>query len=533
MCCARNLRLRQNQLKGYFQLEKAGEFNLSLFGPFQITDRHGECLALRSKRGKILIAALATGTGYCRTRDWLQALLWHGREKAQAANSLRQELKIIRKAFGIADIILSEQGSLQLNVDRFNAFLTPPEGAWYDSFLDGMTLPGEFEQWREATRALLSKGPSIPAAEKSRELALELELESDTLADPSLSLASEAFISLIEKSMADLVPQIVARSHVQDNTTVLRTQLAAQDTEALLRVSLESAQTAQTWAANWRGLRSQLFDGRDNGLLQLANRAQEAAIETLLTSSDARQQTTSSFLTLSSVRRMFSIDAQELRDADEGFKAAHEISASPVILGFRAFVHANLLVEATDMDPIILREKAAAFAFEALHNDPENAAMKAAVAHVFLLTGQNRELAAEIARDATELNPSNPLAWSTLANAALSLGHLDEAFRLSRHALSIGRMNRNRHWWEMTTATCAARIGDFETAKAHCRVAHALAPKFRPPLRYLVALERRSGAWDAMERAITKLGVLENGFDISYLADPAYPTQNLRLSGLA
>ena len=111
-------------------------YHVNLFGPFEVTTSEGDVLHLPSKRGRALIAALATGRKRQRTRDWLQDLLWQGRGKAQASASLRQELRLLRKAFAQADVILSEHGTLTLNPDLVTTNAAEPLATTSGEFLE-------------------------------------------------------------------------------------------------------------------------------------------------------------------------------------------------------------------------------------------------------------------------------------------------------------------------------------------------------------------------------------------------------------
>ncbi|MCK5500382.1 MAG: transcriptional regulator, sarp family protein, partial [Tritonibacter mobilis] len=65
------------------------------------------------------------------------------------------------------------------------------------------------------------------------------------------------------------------------------------------------------------------------------------------------------------------------------------------------------------------------------------------------------------------------------------------------------------------------------------RMAHSLVPSFRPPLRYLAALEQQRGDGEAVDTLKDRMRDLEPGFDMSDLSEPEYPSGNLRRAGLA
>jgi len=518
-------------------------FNVNLFGPFEVTTSEGEVISVPSKRGKALVAALATGRKGQRTRDWLQGLLWPGRGRSQASASLRQELRLVRKAFACSNVILSEHGTLSLNCDLVatNAYLAGTD-ANGGVFLEGLELPDPFGSWLAEQRARASAPPLRPQATPCARATTAPEepiVYFNRIASEQLEVetANEVFQCQIEKGLADLAPLDIRRSTAEAQEAghiLVKTQILAAGHETLLRVVLPGRTSGQpNWSAHWRGLQQELLRCEDEDLLQLAFRAQEAAVEALTVSESRKNRINASLLGFRALRNIFSMDRPDLDQADRDLQAAHELVPKGVFLAWRAFIQANLIVESTDLDPQHQADLAAHLARRALQAEPENAALKAAASHVFLLTGQDVRAAEALARDATALNPSNPLAWASRANAEIALGQVEVAVEFSRRALQIGRFSRSRHWWEMQAGVSAALVGNFEAARVHSRMAHSLVPSFRPPLRYLAALEQKRGDSDATDRMVGKLRDMEPGFDTADLAEPEYPSGNLRRAGLA
>ncbi|WP_255731662.1 transcriptional regulator, sarp family protein [Phaeobacter sp. B1627] len=525
----------------------AGEtaFRINLFGPFEVTTSDGTVVHVPSKRGKALIAALATGRKGQRTRDWLQQLLWHGRGRAQSSASLRQELRLIRKAFDNPEVVVSEHGVLTLNSDLVSSNADRLQsGGKADDFLEGLDLPAPFDAWLAEQRQLSSQLRETGGAEETvfprtdarrgEPIVYFNKVSSDEMA---LEVANEVFQSQIEKGLTDLAPLDV-RSATSDqdaaNHTLLKTQILETGHETLLRVVMQGAGAGvQNWTAHWRG-QTQMLSGCENeDLLQLAYRAQEAAVDALTVSEARKNRISASLLGFRALRSIFSMERSDLDQADVDLQRAYELVPKGVFLAWRAFIQANLIVESTDLDAAHQADLAANLARRALQEEPENAALKAAASHVFLLTGQDVTAAGELARDATALNPANPLAWASRANAEIAAGQIEASVGFSHRALQIGRFSRSRHWWEMQAGVSAALVGNYEAARVHSLMAHSLVPSFRPPLRYLAALEHQRGDEKAMDAAVEKIRDLEPDFDMGDLAEPDYPSGNLRRAGLA
>jgi TolB-like protein len=69
---------------------------LRLLGPFELTDLSGQALAVRAKKGRGLLAALALAPSQSLPRERMTGLLWSDRGDAHARSSLRQALLGLR-----------------------------------------------------------------------------------------------------------------------------------------------------------------------------------------------------------------------------------------------------------------------------------------------------------------------------------------------------------------------------------------------------------------------------------------------------
>src|SRR3954464_1739476 len=69
---------------------------LRLLGPFELRDLAGQTLAVRAKKGRGLLAALALAPAQSLPRERMTSLLWSDRGDAHARSSLRQALLGLR-----------------------------------------------------------------------------------------------------------------------------------------------------------------------------------------------------------------------------------------------------------------------------------------------------------------------------------------------------------------------------------------------------------------------------------------------------
>jgi predicted ATPase/DNA-binding SARP family transcriptional activator len=84
---------------------------LKLLGPFETRLHDGRPIALKLKRARLLLSWLALRPGHSGSREEIAALLWSERSEAQAHQSLRQTLAVIRR-------MLDDHAEAILRIDR-------------------------------------------------------------------------------------------------------------------------------------------------------------------------------------------------------------------------------------------------------------------------------------------------------------------------------------------------------------------------------------------------------------------------------
>lgn len=153
-----------------YMLNSTTSFSLELFGSFRLLDRDGRRIEIASKRGKVLIAMLATAGGGERTRSWIQSRLWGSRQLNQAQGSLRRELSNLKTVLnrGKGQLINSDHNCLwldlsQISIDARNA--DNYEAIKDGEFLEGIDIAGEdeFEDWLRQQRTRFDERKSISA----------------------------------------------------------------------------------------------------------------------------------------------------------------------------------------------------------------------------------------------------------------------------------------------------------------------------------------------------------------------------------
>jgi len=151
-----------------------GTLILKLLDGFEAHTDRAESLTMPTRKGRALLALLATSPHMRQSRERLAALLWERSAEEQARASLRQTLSEVRKALGVgldglldadAEFVWLDKERVSTDVTQFEdlAGSSDPDGMagavdiWAGEFLDGFSIPsaGQFEDWLDAERRRL------------------------------------------------------------------------------------------------------------------------------------------------------------------------------------------------------------------------------------------------------------------------------------------------------------------------------------------------------------------------------------------
>jgi DNA-binding SARP family transcriptional activator len=149
--------------------------SLEFLGGFRLQTESGESVCLPTRKAWALLAYLALHPGQSQSRVKLAALLWGDRPEAQARDSLRQALSLVRRALarGNARALIAHSGTitlrpadLRVDVFIFEQLATQPRpecleeavGVYRGEFLEGLQVQApEFESWAPCTRGRASR----------------------------------------------------------------------------------------------------------------------------------------------------------------------------------------------------------------------------------------------------------------------------------------------------------------------------------------------------------------------------------------
>ena len=521
-----------------------------LSGPFRLVGPDGRERVLKSAKAQGVIALLATAPGMRRSRVWLQDKLWSDRGRAQGAGSLRQALCDIRHALGnCAPALVSDRMTVSLDASQVHV-IGPPEAP--GEFLEGIDVRDpEFEDWlREQRCAAEAAGGMWPEADipagisagRASGATVRRPVVAFHCAGPPGSpsrLFEDLFVDVVSRSLSEaLSVTVVAAVQSTGPGPRLDVMLQAYDCtagEIGMRVRLVECDGN---LIHWSGKKSVRVRGgppvEEADILALGNQLIDALADALWRrASDRPGQRDANILGRLAIRKIFSMDDEALVEADGLLHQASDQDPCAVWLAWRAQLRVIRLVERHGAEEGLLRAEASGFVSRALELEPSNSVVLAGAANARLVLEDDLVACHELALRSVELNPANPLAWDALSNAKLYRGEAEASHLLAVKAQRLGSAAPHRFWWDMGRCLSAALTGRADEALKMAEQASALAPSFRPPLRYLTGLYARAERFEDARRTAEKLARIEPDFSTERLAnDPTYPASVLRRAGL-
>lgn len=520
-------------------MQAVGGIRITLCGRLRAVSAAGQDVTPRSAKAQGLLALLATSPNRGRARGWLQAKLWSDRPEAQAGASLRQALTEVRRALGpLSDCLKADRQSVALDADRVEIDDRGP-----GEFLEGLDLRDqEFESWLRDERAARAPAPRVspfaadlspPAPDHPAVLFLRAP---DMPRDHQLF--ADVFTDCVARSLSEAMTVDVftaASRAVPAHAVAVLVQVFAQGDRIGLRATLHDKGTQRLlWAGTRLCGHSQGIPSDDLDVMHLGNQLIDALAETLMLRArgDAARRD-SNIMGRLALRKIFSMRADQLDEADRLLDAAHAIDPRGTFLAWRAQLRVIQHFERHSRDWPPLREAAEEFCARALLQEPGNSLVLAAVANARLTIDRTPATAIELARRGVQMNPANPLAWDSLAVAHLVIGDVAAAHRVAARVQQLGAHAPNKFWWDMGLCITHTLAGRIDEAVRAAEASHAFAPDFRPPLRYLVALYAAQGRSEQARAAAERLRRIEPDFSVdSLLGDPDYPVHLLRRSAV-
>lgn len=536
----------------FSQHNPEGIVTVHLFGTFRLLGAEGEDLTPPSAKAQALLAMVATAPNMRRSRSWLQSHLWEGRAPAQAAGSLRQALLEIRRALGQhAALLLADRASVAFRPGSLRHADPPFSGSAEADFLQGMASPDPaFRRWLSATRRQLAASVATsppPAREPPKSPPRPrpiIVIDSSGGQGPEAAAIHHGLVEFFMRSISEslqidvfrLSPALHRQIATQPGATLVQIQLLPQpDGEIGLRANVEDLATLHIYWTEFFRLPLPPGQALEENLAFLACVYRiVSAIRDVIEDRQSREGwSAASQLAAIAVRKIFRMSHDELTEAQHLLDQAIAIEPNGRFRAWRAQLAAIRYIERHSADFESLRAQSEEDVAKALERESLNSSALASSSNATLVFTNDPDSSFVLAERSVRANRSNPLAWWSMANACLYGNDRQSAYGAAVAAQTLGDFSHLKPWTDFQRSLAAAVNGRHDEAIAFGKSAHALAPRFRPPLRYLVALFARAGQIDASLKAARKLDRLEEGFKALRLVnDPTYPASMIRRAGL-
>ena len=512
-----------------------------------VTDDNGTDLTPRGQKEVALLAILALSPEMRRPRLWLQDKLWSDRFAEQGAMSLRRALANIRKSFGPTRAALCADNRAVWLVQgvriRQNTNIAAAD------FLAELSIADpEFEQWRlemvlgltgdigEGT-AQPSTSPTVinraspeptrlclvlPKARKNPDLAFLERLLIDRIAERFLSrgpiVVNRGDAAFPGGNRAEGPPQLVLEieTDIRSNLWLAHFRLLTGKGRYFL------------WSGHLRCPMDPMSIWQSNELSNFLN----TLVSTTIERSFARFRGEHFFRLQHAKSLLFTGQRRDLEEAESILSTFNiGVEEQPVVYAWRAFHRVTALLEFDD-DKARLKPDAVGFAEEAARFGQSRSLVLALLAKVEMKFNDDPERADYLAGQALALRDDDPYALSAAAHAVTMLGRYEASQDLSQKALIMARGLPNEFIWDMQAALAALAVGKWQDAYSLAKRSHLRMSRYRPALRYLVAMSQLLDRPEEARRYSKRLQILEPDFRPSRLCDPNYPVHTLRTLGL-
>ena len=517
------------------QAGQMAKIKLQLAGPVSVTGPQRQNLTPPSMKSRGILAILGTSHQFRASRTKLQDKLWSGREPEQGAASLRQALTEIRRSLGdYRDALLSGSGWAALDANLTQVELRPdPRIANPDlvEFAEDLDVKDpEFEEWireqRQFFTAKWQEEASLPAPTvASNRLVIQIEATQAAHRD-SAAMADMIMRDGAERAAAFIPAKVFTDPvAINDHPQALRLSCRAISTKKMASLQfsvLRNATGQQVWTRSITGSFDELIQqfGAVSGALTLA-----------ILHAGWDGSTDEKASPLVSLRDVFSFSEERLNRAEAMLAADDDPNEQAIRLALRAYIRNTMLLERFAADPEDLLLEATEFATRAMELDPQNA-VALSVGAMIAARNRNVDLALDLAIQAEHADADNPLARYSLSTALSEAREDERAFQEAIKARAGPMTALSPATWLMRCAVTAVRAGRLDEALRFSKMAHGHSPDYRPPLRFMAALEFKRGNETEAARALNMLHAIEPDFSLDLMASDSYPVATLRSRGL-
>lgn len=518
---------------------------LSLVGNFHITDPDGRDIRISERKGRVLLAMLATARDQRRSRDWLKSRLWERSFDDQASNSLRQSLHALRKAL--------EPWSYTLQADHEHVWLTqvdidaePGSDARVVFFEDAPRLDEGGEDWlREERQAFEAR------VEDDRGAMVETGVAQVVPPDFSVSracvlvgnpvvIADDALAEVVAERLTNAIASTFRHNgylETYDLRDMESNQLAGREAESVLcppvlvetRLSLLSrdlqitilARVPATGKIVWTSSIGTDWDTAVSMSSQTLDEFVMGAVDSI-EAVVMRQQGFATRPTLyAAVHQLFALSRDGIVDSHDMLSRFDGESYSSNAQAWRAFATTLLLGESHDPCQNAVSD-AHLLLTEALEAEPSNAVVLAIAGHFAGFVRRDFSEGRRLLSESRRSLPNLAFGWDATAMNAIYSGDLRLAREAADVARRLGRYSPYRFYYDASAAIVATLEGRHQDAVAIGEQVLNKRPDFLPVMRHLVASYAHLGMQERAIDTFGRLRELDPVFGTEEMLSPAY-----------
>lgn len=505
---------------------------IRLRGTFSVTTAGGAEITPLGKKTIGLLALLAEAPSMRRGRRWLEDKLWSDRAAPQAQGSLRSALLEIRRCFGQAGAILgSDRKNVWLDASSVETDLA--DSAAEGDFLEGLDiLDPEFNDWLIQKRVAYAPAPEQAAADRGQRVLIQCGMPwrmgatgnpLAQLVDDQIGKTVSGFIALAQRTLRRESPDLIIRSAIEQSGpgAVIFAQVIDPVSDDLVHSDHCFVEDLPAFLADHEALGRFCWGVADMALERLPQRSRP-------NSAIVRR----SQYVQSALRNTLNFDASSMSRALDGLDKAFNQLESGLFLAFRAWVLMSMAMEEVRPDSADLRADVTELLDRAEHLSPEEpmvAALSASVRGGLL--GDHGAAMRQAARALRE-DANNLFALLAMSKARAAAGDVKIAWQMSRHASRIAAFSKFEAMCNLHHAILCLSMRRSDEALRAVRRAAAGNPKYRAPLRQLLALQAIRGDAEGARATVIDLSRIEPGFSVErFLFDRRYPADTMRDAG--
>lgn len=184
-------------------------------------------------------------------------------------------------------------------------------------------------------------------------------------------------------------------------------------------------------------------------------------------------------------------DLERSQQLLEALAERHKRSIAP--WAWLAKWHIMQVVQGMAADPLASFQRAIDIADRALDMAPDSGLALAVKGHAMCHLGTDVPGAERLLREATRINPNDPMAWLYSSVWSSMWGTADDSVIQAENALRLSPLDPQKYYFEMMLANCHAACGDWQQAIDLCEASLKRNSFHLPTMRCLLACQFEAG----------------------------------------